>query len=609
MPEPVTLVVGGLALYAYLKGRASVPALDPAAPASSTGSNQPISGDASGTGPGAPLETFGSAVAAEIGAPLTVVNQHPDEVGAIIAEADQTAPPDLVGALDNDTAMLMRAYAALNPDDFAAFLDRYSDRIALRNDMILEYIADPPEAGFELSPTMLMGLGNASYKVIQALNGVSVGRSVDIFGVGASVAGSLPGINEDFVSSLQAAAMGYRAITSMAQVMTIAAANQVGVTTLMSWGTSSLSAIGAYPGLAALPMAGVLMAVGLVVDIGFTILGNKPDLQKAIDVALNVASLAVLFIPVIGVVIAIVIQLVKFIIDLFGEDLFGGGMSKEQREALEAARYGENLNPMFKELADAYTPRELWRTIVAWGSGYCGGRHVVAMSVNLVLHAGDTFLVGGQPYTVPPELDGMPFGFGDNDQPGGCYWIRSMPAPFPSITNDEQAWMLGALASVNGIVAGAQVGVSEYLHVQFEDPTQRVIAARATPMREFLVKHRLTLDQVDQIALEYRAQPRLNALAAAFGWPTWQEFFAWVVEEEWEIFNDTITHGTLTDFARAAGFPTMYAYRAAALASYEAFYTRAEQAGARLYQNALDAQRAKLEADMWAAQQGSMSTP
>jgi len=184
-------------------------------------------------------------------------------------------------------------------------------------------------------------------------------------------------------------------------------------------------------------------------------------------------------------------------------------------------------------------------------------------------------MVSGQPWTVPPELDGFTFGFGNNEQPGGCYWIRSMPGPLPYITNDEQAWMLGALAPVNGIIAGAQAGIAEWRQVQLEDPTQKLIMARATPMREFLVKHRLSLDQCDQIAMEYRAQPHLAELAAAFGWPTWQELFASTVSDEWRAYTWSTTNGSLSDFAKSFGHPTMYALRAVALAPFETLWSQA----------------------------------
>ena len=578
MPEPVTLVVGGIALYAFLKGR-TVPLADltteerntvlSQAPSGALATQTPISVVPSGA-----LQTSGSIISAEEGVPI-----GQSMIAAPIDTAELTVPADLVAALDADTALMFRKYAALNPADFEAFLDRYANRIVLRNDLFIEMLtAGPPEQGFEVSPGMLVGMGTAAYKVVQGLNGVAAGKSFDIFGISASAAGAIPGINADFVSSLQGLAMGYRAITSLSQVMSIATANGVSVLNF-----SGMVAAGAYPGLAALPLTGVLMAVGLVVDIGFTIIGDKPDLQKAVDVALDVASLAVLFIPVIGVVIAIVIQLVKFIIDLFGEDLFGGGMSKEQREMMEAARYGENLNPMFPQLADCYTPRELFRTIIAWGSGYCGGVHVVAMSVGVVMRAGDQFVAGGQLVTVPPEMDGAVFGPGDNEQPGGCYWIKSwantvMPQ-LANITNDEQAVLIGSFASVNGIDARAQLGVTEGpLKEQFNDPTEKLIMARAQPMREFLVRHRLTLDEIDQIALEYRAQPHLNALATSFGWASWQEFFASIVNEEWHVFNMTTAEGSLSDFAHQNGHPTMYAFRAAALAPWEIHYQRAQAA-------------------------------
>ena len=594
MPEPVILIIGGIALYKYFKGSPAAPISDIAVQPSAA------------TSQGQPLATVPT------GALATNTSQVNQGVAPLAVSGEATAiPSDLMLALDNDTALMFRAYATLNPDDFQAFLNRYADRLVLRNDLFIEALTNPPAGGYELTPGMMVGLGSAAYKVGQALNGVYVGRSVDVFGVAASAAGQIPGVNADLVSSLQAAAMGYRVITGITDIMTVAAAYP-GVS-VMELGGMMAGGVTAYPGLAAMPLAGVLMAVGLVVDIGFTIIGDKPDVQKAIDVALDVASLAVLFIPVIGVVIAIVIQLVKFIIDLFGDDLFGGGMSHEQREVLETARYGENLNPMYPELSNAYTPRELWRTIVAWGSGYCGGRHVVAMSVSLILHAGDTFKAGGVMVTVPPELDGATFGFGDNEQPGGCYWIKSWAngqlPQMANITNDEQAWLLGVYAPVNGVTAMAQAGIADWRKVQFNDPTQKLIMARATPMRDFLLKYHLSLDQCDQIAMEYRAQPHLIALAESFGWSSWQELFGYTVAAEWRAYTWSTTNGSLSEFARRYGYPSMYAMRAAALSTYEAYFARVEQAGGTLYQNALAAQQAQLEAFMLTQQQASASAP
>jgi hypothetical protein len=565
MPEPVTLVLTGIALYTWLRSRgvsAPTAAALAQSPAAATANNTPISTAGSGTGPTAPFATNTS-----------VVNQASAPLATALDA--QPIPSGLVVALDDQTALALRGYAQLNPDDFQRFLNQYADRLVLRNDLMLQAIQDPPSGGYQLTPNMMIGLGPAAYKVIQGLNGVAAGNYGDVFGIASTVAGKIPDVNPDLVHALQGATMAYRAITSISDVMTIAANAHVSLTDLTAL-TNLGGAAGAYPGLAALPISGVLMAVGLAVDIGFTIAGDAPDIQKAIDVALDVASLAVLFIPFIGLVVAIVIQLVKFIIDLFGSDLFGGGLSHEQREILETARYGANINPMFPELSNAYTPRELWHTIVAWGSGYCGGNHVVAMAVSLVLHAGDQLVIGGQPYTVPPELDGILLGFGENDR-SRCYWLAS--TPFANMTNDEQAWALAMYAPTNGIIAMAQAGIVDWRKVQFNDPTQKLIMARAAPMQNFL-QHHITLDQIDQIALEYRAQPHLNALAAAFGYPDWQHMMDPILAVEWARFNFNNGHGTLTDFARQNGYPTMFAFRAAALATYEDAWSQVTQANA-----------------------------
>lgn len=575
MPEPVILVLSGIALYKLLT-KPAAPSSDPAGlvdtPAAATAGATPIGTGQAGTTPESPLAT-----------PTSVANQGTAPLATALTDAIPV-PGDLVVALDNDTALKMRAYAALNPEDFQVFLNRYADRIRLRNDLYLEAIDAPPPGGYELTPGMMIGLGTSAYKVVQALNGVAAGRYGDIFGSAASVAGQIPGVNQDFVSSLQGLTLGYRAFTSVmtfADIVGIAAANGVSV---MNVTATMLEAGGVAGAMASMPIAslsGVLMAVGLVVDIGFTIAGDAPDIQKAIDVALDVASLVCLFIPVVGWVIAIVIQLVKFIIDMFGSELFGGGMSHEQREVLETARYGENLNPMFPTLSNAYTPRELWKGIVEWGSGYCGGVHIVAMSVALKFRAGDTFMAGGVQVTVPPDLDGSTFGFGNNEQAGGCYWIKSWAntslPQLANITNDEQAWLLGAYGPINEIVAMAQAGIADWRKEQFNNPTEQLIAARSTPMRKFLVEHGLTLDQCDMIAMEYRAQPHLTALAETFGWETWQELFASVVADEWRVFNWTVSQGSLSDFARQNGYGTMYAFRAGALAGHEKYYALKRQ--------------------------------
>lgn len=531
-------------------------------------STPPVSTSAAGTGPTAPLAT-GSSLAA----------------GSLATALSGQAQPDLAVVLDNATALLVRDYAALHPDDFQAWLATYADRIQLRDNMFFQAVANPPSGGYQLSPGMVVSLGSTAYKLVQALNGVAVGRYGDLFGVSASLAGQIPGVSPDLVHTLQGLTLAYRAFSGAAQVASIAAANP---------GTALLdltASMGAYPGLAAASgtqlLSGALMVVGLAVDIGFTIAGNAPDMQKAVDVALDAASIAVLFIPVVGIIIAVVIQIVKLIVDIFGEDLFGGGLSHDERELLEAAAYSEHLAPMYPALAAAYTPRELWAVIVAWGSGYCGGHQVVAIGVNLILKAGDTLRVGGQLMTMPPDAQnphydatygGTLLGFGDNEQVGGCYWLRS--GPFAAITNDEQAWALGRYAAQNGVHAGAQVGISEDKKAQFNMPTEQVIEARTAPMGRLLAAG-YSLDQLDWIVAEYRAQPALKVLATTFGWLGWQQMLGDLLAGEWQSFTANVSHGTLTDFARRNGYATMSAFRAAALASHQRYADRLTAVRAR----------------------------
>jgi hypothetical protein len=191
-----------------------------------------------------------------------------------------------------------------------------------------------------------------------------------------------------------------------------------------------------------------------------------------------------------------------------------------------------------------------------------------------VLKAGDVLTVGGQPYTV---LEDTFLGFGDNEQAGGCYWLAG--TPFERITNDEQAWALGMYGSTNGVLAKAQAGIADWRKTQFDDPVVNIVKVRTQPMKTFL-DHGISLDGIDQIALEYRAQPHLNALATAFGWPDWQHMLADVVHDEWQVFNIITTHGSLHDFALQNGYPTMYAYRAAMFATYEDAWSQVRQAAA-----------------------------
>lgn len=571
--EPVTLVLIGAAAYSYFKGKGAVishaelPSQAPApdvAPVLAGPIGQPLSTAASGTEPTAPLATNTG-----LANPITLADPSPPTV--------QVVPiPPLALVLDNATALALRQYALLDPEGFRIFLDRYADYFVLRSDQFIEMLQDPPAAGFQATPGMLANMGVAAYKVVQGLNGVAAGNYGDIFGVAATTAGQIPMINPDLLKSLQGLALGYRAYTAamtIGDIASIATANGV---TMMDVTSSMLSAGGVSGSMAMAPIAsfaGVIMAVGLCVDIAFTIIGDRPDMQKAVDIALDAASLVCLFIPIVGWVIAIVIQLVKFIIDCFGEEIFGGGMTKTQHDMIEAAKYGEQLSPMWPILADSLTPRELWLHIVQWGSGYCGGVHTVAVAVWLNLKTGDVVTIGGRSVII--DHDQM-LAFGNP----GCYWLRG--TPFEPMSADEQALALATFGSLDGrIGAEAQVGIMEAMKSQFNIPTVNLIQARCAPMTNF-VKHGVTLDGMDQVVAEFRAQVPLNNLAKFFGYATWQPMLGMVVDAEWRAWAGSTPHGSLHDFAVALHQPTMYALRAVALQSYQAIYNRVGTFTARM---------------------------
>lgn len=571
--EPVTLVLIGAAAYSYFKGKGAViskaelPSQAPTSndlPILAGPTGQPLSTGASGTGPDAPLATNTG-----LANPITILDSQPPAV--------QVVPiPPLALVLDNATAIALRQYALLDPDGFRIFLDRYADYFVLRSDQFIEMLTDPPAAGFQATPGMIANMGIAAYKVVQGLNGVAAGQYGDIFGVAATTAGQIPMINPDLLKSLQGLALGYRAYTAamtVGDIASIAAANGVGMMDV----TSSMLAGGGVSGSMAMApiasFAGVLMAVGLCVDIAFTIIGDRPDVQKAVDIALDAASLVCLFIPIVGWVVAIVIQLIKFIIDCFGEQIFGGGMTKTQHDMIEAAKYGEQLSPMWPILADSLTPRELWLHIVQWGSGYCGGAHTVAVAVWINLKAGDVIVIAGKLVTI--DQDRM-LNFGTQ----GCYWLRG--TIFESMTNDEQALALATFGATDGrIGAQAQVGIMESMKSQFNIPTVNIIQARCAPMANF-VKHGVTLDGMDQIVAEFRAQVPLNNLAKMFKYETWQTMIGTVLASEWTTWAGSTPHGSLHDFAVSLHQPTMYALRAVAFQSYQVIFDRVGNLNARL---------------------------
>jgi len=173
------------------------------------------------------------------------------------------------------------------------------------------------------------------------------------------------------------------------------------------WETSAEAASGAAlvgEATTVTTLGDVLSVVGPVVTIVvacvsmyFTITGNLPDYQKAIYCALDAASIAAVFIPVVGWIVAAVIQIVKFVL----QKVLGQAKSHEQREAEETAyllQYG--AHEMSKQIAQVMTLRQLHSVLTSWGSGSTGGTSSIAI-VTSVDVAGVRKLIGGASTIYP----------------------------------------------------------------------------------------------------------------------------------------------------------------------------------------------------------------
>jgi hypothetical protein len=293
----------------------------------------------------------------------------------------------------------------------------------------------------------------------------------------------------------------------------------------------------------------IVGTVGLVVDMVFTVLGNASDAQKAFDTALDAVLIACLWIPVYGWALALVVGIIKMIGDLFG---FSQGLTHAQREALERARYGDALAPMLADLAHAFSPREMVRVLMDWGSGACGGTHAVAMA----------------PYMRDAQT-GQLWYFGN----AGCYyWAQARGVQYRGQVLDGAPLSLDAQALAlvqyggTDFAAEAQVGIREDLKTIFNEQ----IVARVTqklPFWQGILAQGGTLDTLDVVAEEIRLTPDLTALAAFYGWASWQAGLAAMLQPQWTAYHDAhLTGGTLSDFARQHGYPDLRAWRTALFA-------------------------------------------
>ncbi len=571
------LVLGGLAVLA-LRWLKPAPAVDPAHP----------------------LATSTSLAAGQAGQGAT---------GAIAT--GQQALPGSVVTLDQATAQAFRGYARGNSADYQTWLDHYAGALEARPTGLVVHQA--PAGGFQLSDQMLAAIGlKAAKTLLDVLNGATVTQVVmDLTGLAslpASVATGLPvaaiiSVGQTWIQALtsspaaaaaelvdvpggSAAAAGLADGTvQLVDITPALAAEPITVADLTPAAASSLESSIATGGVAtggelvleAPPISnlgGLLQGLGiagLAVDIGFTIASNKPDVVKGIDTALDTAAIACLIFAEtgVGIVLAVVIEVVKFIFDLFSGTLFGGGLSHTEREVLETARYARNLEPMFPEIAGALTPRELLTVLIHWGSGACGGIEQIAMMTWVTMPAGARVRVGGRAATLAADtlLYFAAPGCAIYNTPANYAW----GATWAGITFDELAVILTQHAAT--FQAEAQAGIAEWRKAPFNTEVVHLVQARIKPAAGMMARG-FTLDDIDDVAAEYRRQPKLHAVANFFGFTTWQPMIGAIWAAEWKTFVDRNPHGTLTQFARELGYASARAWRDAGILSFEVFYDR-----------------------------------
>ena len=322
-------------------------------------------------------------------------------------------------------------------------------------------------------------------------------------------------------------------------------------------GTETISLLG--------PALQVLGVCAVLIDIGFTITGDQPVAMKAINVALDVAILVCMFIPVWGWIVALVLSIVKAIIGLFA----GGGPSHAQREAEEMVWYVEHgAKPFIRLLADVRSPRELVDHMVAWTSGYCGGHNEVAIAFWLI-NADD-----------PAQRVGIGSMHPGSDLPNECYWndlgtytnqsyYRGQNPYY--MTRDDMAWAL-VNHGLTDLTVRIQAGISESMRGTLDATMDEIVTKKITAWREAMLDHGLDLDDMDAIAGEQRKQPRLEKIAAYFGFESWKGLTQWHLQDYWTRYIVTHREGSLFGFAVACGYETWTELRDAVMESYGWWY-------------------------------------
>ena len=310
-------------------------------------------------------------------------------------------------------------------------------------------------------------------------------------------------------------------------------------------------------------LAPALLVVGVavvLVDIAFTIMGDQSIAMKVINTAINAAIIVCMFIPVYGWIIALVLSIVKMLIGLFNKDEKAEHAAREGRELSWYLEQG--AKPFMSGLSEARSPRELFRYMVAWGSGYCGGEHEVTISSALT------------------DPEGGRIGIGHNnargvESPNGCYWnVGGRYRGFTDVSQLTQDQITEAMVlyGATDLTVTIQAGISESMKAPLNTIMDETVTRRLMVWREAMVEYGLSLDDLDMIAAEQRKQPRLYAIAKFYGHEDWRDLVQWHLQDYWTRYIVTNREGSLWGFAAALGYADWTALRDAIMESYGRWY-------------------------------------
>jgi hypothetical protein len=85
---------------------------------------------------------------------------------------------------------------------------------------------------------------------------------------------------------------------------------------------------------------------------------------------------------------------------------------------------------------------------------------------------------------------------------------------------------------------------------------------------------------MDRLATEKRKQPRLNEIAAFYGFSDWHELVGWHIQDYWTRYLVTSRDGSLSHFAQTVGYPDWVSLRDAIMSSYGTWADRVKRLNA-----------------------------